>query len=181
MPLRGSQGPSQRITGHFPVKCCLCSENGTITEQRPSGRGGRMQTWRYCESCWAECQGTGADLDLICAKYLCFVRWLMAAYRLERRGSRGRVYRIVPKKHIDMSIRTGISFNHGKTKNNIEHRSGFDRPNEISGNPRAPGCIHDHRGTLPDVSGEGREIRSEAEENLTAEAGLEAVEAATKP
>jgi hypothetical protein len=73
-----------------------------------------------------------------------------------------------------MSIRTGIQSVYGETKNYIKHRSGFNRQNENSRRPGAPGREHYHRIALSDLSrkmGACNGPKSETE-NLTRRADL---------
>lgn len=54
------QEPSQNV-------CCICScglqEVGRQIEVRPTGVGGREQTWPFCDACW-EFHNTSSRLDL---------------------------------------------------------------------------------------------------------------------
>jgi hypothetical protein len=156
--------------------CSLCGDpSGPFTlEDRFTGKGFALQRWPFCEKCRTAARASSPDADLLACKYLIFLRWIMSAYRLERRPGAQHVYRITPKKQIDMPIRIGISSFHAK-KNNTEHRSGFDRPNEIPSNPGTPGREHYNGGTLREILGEGRALRNEAKdetEKLTAEADM---------
>ena len=151
-------------------RCSLCgSRAGPFTlEDRFTGKDFSLQRWPYCARCRSASQVSNPDADLVAQKYLVFLRWVMAGYRLERQRS-GNVYRIVPKRKFDMSTRTGIGLIHAK-KNNLKYRSGFDRSNEDTGRQGAPGCEHYDGGSLRDVSAKGREIRQEAKgktEDLT--------------
>ncbi len=46
-----------------PSLCCLCSTPaGPFTfEERPTGIGGRLQTWPFCQDCWSEYQASEAS------------------------------------------------------------------------------------------------------------------------
>ena len=80
-------------------RCCLCDKREVSQiETRCTGKDGEVQQWSYCSSCWSMEQEGGSDPDLVAQKYLVFLRWIFAGYRLERRPSAGRIYRIVPKR-----------------------------------------------------------------------------------
>jgi len=80
-------------------KCSICENliGPFILEDRPTGKDLILQRWAYCEACWDSSQITAMDSDLAAQRYLVFSRWVMSAYRLERRRTGVRhAYRIVP-------------------------------------------------------------------------------------
>ncbi len=82
--------------------CCLCgkperSPSDFVLERRPSGRDFALQAWSYCASCWNETAGVVVDHDLVAARYLAFLRFLILGRPLPRTVSTNHSFRIPPK------------------------------------------------------------------------------------
>ena len=84
--------PNQQI-------CCLCgsTEGPLIMQERPSGKNFKLQPWGFCRSCWDAVHANGHEPELIQAKYLQFLKFLLGGYHLERRFNGNRAAKVVPK------------------------------------------------------------------------------------
>ena len=160
-------------------QCSLCnvSINGNaVWEARASGKDGRIQRWPYCPRCWSAQSDAEIDEVLLANRLLAFLRWILAGYRLERRPGAGGVYRIVPKKRIDLRNDVMLEIPHANTSSEDERRT----PQEVQAGLCPSG--HGNERAYPEMdSGLCGEGRKETEEINPHGAGPEAVSAATGP